>query len=185
MQHSAERYFYHFQACPDSLFMWVYVGINEYGQKDHPKKKKQNKNAIQLVYKDRTYDPQTKAGDVAIDIYVLGMRWWKDQHLGTRQIEDSLAAEAGYTHSSYLTATYSGSILEGAHVMVRMDSLNAHTTRVHYEFSLTFGKVLAAFISDNVWKDAIAWRFKIILANLVEYAETGEVRQKDHVWDDD
>lgn len=161
--------------------MWAYVGIDEYEQKGA--KKKQKRNAIELRYKDRIYDPQELTGDVAIDIYVLGMRWWKDQHLGTRQLWDEQPAKAG-RRRAHMTATYSGSILEGADIIFITDSIAPNQTRVQYEFSLVFGKMLAGFISDNVWNQSIAWRFKMILENLVEYAETGTVRPKKNQEDD-
>ena len=175
MLHAADRFFYHFQACPDSLFDWVYLGLEETDGMNA--KSKDSRDAIMLRYKDRKYDPQTRKGDVAIDIYVLGTRWWKDQHLGSEQLHfhpDS----ADYPLTAQLTANYSGSLLEGGDIIVRMTPLTENTTAVHYEFSLEFGKVLAALISDKMWKNAIAWRFDIILQNLVEYAETGTVLPK-------
>ena len=79
-----KRFCYEFQACPDSLFEWAYKNLGEPEVVESKDKSKESKDVIQLDYKDRTYDPKTKTGDVAIDIYVLGVRWWKDQHLGTK-----------------------------------------------------------------------------------------------------
>ena len=156
-----------FQSCPDSLYLWAYKGIEE----DNAETKgKESRSAIQLHYKDRVYDPISKVGDVAIDIYVLGSRWWKDQHLGTRYVL-SRPALAPYPLTAHMKATYSGSILHGAHFMMQMEPVSATDTRLHYEFSLTFGKVLAAFISDKIWQNAIEWRFVTILNNIVECAE--------------
>ena len=65
----ADRFCYQFQACPDSLFSWAYIGL---GEQDTTKQKtKESRDAIQLRYKDRVYDPKLKTGDVAIDIYHL------------------------------------------------------------------------------------------------------------------
>lgn len=157
-----------FQSCPDSLYQWAYKGIDEV-DKENPKHK-ESRNAIQLHYKDREYDPISKVGDVAIDIYVLGSRWWKDQHLGTRYVL-SQPAQALYPLTAHMRATYSGSILHGAHFMMQMEPLSDNETRIHYEFSLTFGKVLSAFISDKIWQNAIEWRFVTILKNIVACAE--------------
>ena len=171
------RFCYEFQACPGSLFEWAYMNLGEPEVKQTKEKSKESRDAIQLDYKDRTYDPKTKTGDVAIDIYVLGVRWWKDQHLGTKY---SLTRPAHAPHplTARLKATYSGAILEGGDWIFVMTPVSPTQTHLHYEFSLTFGRVLSAFISDKIWRNAIEWRFQIILENLIEYAETGTVVQR-------
>ena len=171
------RFCYQFQACPDSLFDWAYLNLKEHEEADTKKDTKEGRAVIQLDYKDRTYDPKTKTGDVAIDIYVLGVRWWKDQHLGTKY---SLTRPAHAPHplTARLKATYSGAILEGGDWIFVMTPVSPTQTHLHYEFSLTFGRVLSAFISDKIWRNAIEWRFLIILENLIEYAETGTVVQR-------
>lgn len=171
----AEKFCYQFQACPDSLFPWAYAGTGEAEVAES--KSKESRDAIQLLYKDRVYDPHLRTGDVAIDIYVLGVRWWKDQHLGTKYTLLK-PADRPYPVTSHMIATYSGSILEGGNFVLRMEPVTPTSTRVHYEFTLTFGKVLSAFISDKTWRNAIEWRLETILENLVECAETGTVRQK-------
>lgn len=172
----ADRFCYQFQACPDSLFSWAYVGL---GSQDTivKEKSKEGKDVIQLKYKDRVYDPKLKTGDVAIDIYVLGVRWWKDQHLGTKYVL-SRPAHASYPLTAHLKATYSGSILEGGDFVLRLEPISPTQTKVHYEFSLVFGRVLSAFISDKTWQNAIEWRLATILDNIIEYAETGTVQPK-------
>ena len=172
----ANRFCYQFQACPDSLFEWAYLGLGEKEIADA--KTKESRDAIQLRYKDRAYDPENKTGDVAIDIYVLGVRWWKNQHLGTKY-RLTRPANARYPLTAHMTATYSGSILEGGEFVLRMEPVSENQTRVHYEFSLVFGKVLSAFISVKTWNNAIRWRFATILDNLVECAETGTVKPKE------
>lgn len=170
------RFCYQFQACPDSLFKWAYLGLGE--EEVTESKTKESRDAIQLRYKDRVYDATLKTGDVAIDIYVLGVRWWKDQHLGTKYVL-TRPTHAHFPLTAHMTATYSGSILEGGHFIMRMEPVSPEKTKVHYEFSLTFGKVLSSFISDKTWKNAIEWRFETILENLVECAETGTVSEKE------
>jgi hypothetical protein len=173
---TADRFCYQFQACPDSLFSWAYVGLGE--QEDPNKEKtKESKDAIKLRYKDRVYDPKLKTGDVAIDIYVLGVRWWKDQHLGTKYVL-TRPAHSPYPLTAFMKATYSGSILEGGDFVLRMEPISPTQTKVHYEFRLVFGKVLSAFISDKTWHNAIEWRLATILDNIIEYAETGTVQPK-------
>lgn len=172
----ADSFCYQFQACPDSLFLWAYLGTGELEVAESDSK--ESRDAIQLRYKDRVYDAKLKTGDVAIDIYVLGVRWWKDQHLGTKYILQR-PANAQYPLTAYMTATYSGSILEGGKFILRMEPVSPTRTRVHYEFSLTFGRVLSTFISDKTWRNAIEWRFETILENLVECAETGTVLPKE------
>lgn len=171
----ANRFCYEFQACPDSLFEWAYLGLEE--SEETTSNSKEGRNVIQLRYKDRVYDPKLKTGDVAIDIYVLGVRWWKDQHLGTKYVL-SRPAKSQYPLTAHMTATYTGSILECGHFILRMEPLSSNETKVHYEFSLTFGRVLSSFISDKTWKNGIEWRFETILENLVECAETGTVKEK-------
>ena len=170
----SDRFCYQFQACPDSLFEWAYVDLGSQKEDPEVKKEKDSPNAIQLRYKDRMYDPSNKTGDVAIDIYVLGVRWWKDQHLGTKYVL-MRPAHAKYPLTAQMTATYSGSILEGGRFILRLEPESPTRTRVHYEFTITFGRILSAFISDKTWHNAIEWRLSTILDNLVEYAETGKV----------
>jgi hypothetical protein len=174
MLKTTNKFCYQFQACPDSLFPWAYAGTAE--EPTTVKKTKESRDAIQLDYKDRTYDPKTKTGDVAIDIYVLGVRWWKDQHLGTKY-SLTRPASSHYPLTAHLKATYSGSILEGGDWYFVMEPVSPTRTRLHYEFSITFGRVLSAFISDKMWRNAIEWRFVTILNNLIEYTETGTVQQ--------
>ena len=171
-----DSFCYQFQACPDSLFKWAYLGLGE--EEVQVAKTKESRDAIQLGYKDRTYDPKTQTGDVTIDIYVLGVRWWKDQHLGTKS-KLTHPEGAPYPLTKHMTATYSGSILEGGDFIMRLEPMSDNRTRVHYEFRLVFGKVLSIFISDKTWQNAIKWRFDTILENLVECAETGTVQPKD------
>ena len=170
-----ERYCYQFQACPDSLFLWAYLGMEE--REITESKSKESRDAIQLRYKDRVYDAKHKTGDVAIDIYVLGVRWWKDQHLGTKRVL-TRPANAKYPLTDHMTATYTGSILEGGDIIFRMEPISPTQTRLHYEFVLTFGRVLSAFISDKTWRNAIEWRLETICENIVECAETGTVQKK-------
>lgn len=170
-----KRFCYEFQACPDSLFQWAYLGLEE--KSDTMQTSKEGRTVIQLRYKDRVYDPKLKTGDVTIDIYVLGSRWWKDQHLGTKYVL-MRPANAQYPLTAQLSATYSGSILQGGKFLFRMEPISPNQTRVHYEFSLTFGRVLSTFISDKMWRNAMEWRFETILENLVECAETGTVTEK-------
>ena len=169
------KFCYQFQACPDSLFSWAYQGTGEADVQEA--KSKEGRDAVQLRYKDRVYDPANKTGDVAIDIYVLGVRWWKDQHLGTKS-RLLRPANAAYPLTAHMVATYSGSILEGGEFIMRMEPISENQTRVHYEFVLTFGRVLSSFISDKTWKNAMEWRFETILENLIECAETGTVQPK-------
>ena len=173
---TADRFCYEFQACPDSLFEWAYLGLDE--AEIVESSSKESRDVIQLRYKDRVYDPTNKTGDVAIDIYVLGVRWWKNQHLGTKYVL-SRPAKSKYPLTAKMTATYSGSILEGGTVLMRMEPISETQTSVHYEFRLVFGKVLSAFISDKTWQNAIEWRLSTIFDNLVEYAETGTVTTKE------
>ena len=114
---------------------------------------------------------------MAIDIYVLGVRGWKDTHLGTKY-RLLRPANAQYPLTAHMTATYSGSLLEGGDFVMRLEPISENQTRVHYEFRLVFGKVLSTFISDKTWHNAVEWRLETILENLVEHAETGTVKQK-------
>ena len=173
----AERFCYEFQACPDSLFKWAFRGTGSSQSANKTKQTKDSKDAIQLVYKDRVYDPKRKTGDVAIDIYVLGVRWWKDTHLGTKRVL-SRPANAQYPLTEHMTATYTGSLLESGDFILKMEPISSNQTRVHYEFTLTFGKVLSSFISDKTWTNAIEWRLERIFDNIVEFAETGQVTKK-------
>ena len=176
MLKTADKYCYQFQACPDSLFNWAYIGLGE--AEIAESSSKESRDVIQLRYKDRVYDARNKTGDVAIDIYVLGVRWWKDQHLGTKYVL-SRPAKSKFPLTAHLTATYSGSILEGGDIIIRMEPISENQTKVHYEFRLVFGKVLSTFISDKTWQNAIEWRLSHIFDNLVEYAETGTVVLKE------
>ena len=175
MLKTTNKFCYQFQACPDSLFPWAYAGTAD--EPTPVKKTKESRDAIQLRYKDRVYDAKNKTGDVAIDIYVLGVRWWKDTHLGTKY-RLLRPANAQYPLTAHMTATYSGSLLEGGDFVMRLEPISENQTRVHYEFRLVFGKVLSTFISDKTWHNAIEWRLETILENLVEHAETGTVKQK-------
>lgn len=175
----AELFSRQFQTQSDSLAKWAYAGINEHEKKgSSDKPTRESRNAIRLDYKDRVYDPVLRTGDIAIDIYILGARWWKDQHLGTKYMVTKQAYDPS-ARTAKLIATYSGSILEGGEFLFDLRPVDATHTRVHYEFNLTFGKILSAFISDKTWKNAAEWRFRMIIRNLIEFAETGTVKPKE------
>lgn len=173
----ADSFCYQFQACPDSLFLWAYLNMDDPEVKKKAKRTKDSRTVIELRYKDRAYNAQTKTGDVALDIYVLGMRWWKDQHLGTVYAQTH-PAHLPYPVTAHMTATYSGSILEGGNFIMVMEPLSPTKTLLHYEFNITFGQTLSAFISNKTWHNSMEWRFRTILENLVECAETGTVQRK-------
>lgn len=170
-----DSFCYQFQACPDSLFLWAYLGLEEHVDSAKQKRNKEGRDVIHLEYKDRVYNAQDKIGDVAIDIYVLGMRWWKDQHLITAFTTNS----DSYTTVAHLSATYSGSILDDGHIIYQVHPISDNETAVHYEFYVTLGGTLAAFISDKTWQNSAQWRFEAILENIIECAETGTVTMKE------
>ena len=121
---TADRFCYEFQACPDSLFEWAYLGLDE--AEIVESSSKESRDVIQLRYKDRVYDPTNKTGDVAIDIYVLGVRWWKNQHLGTKYVLSRPASllgeddshlqrfDTGRRHGTHAHGTYLGNADERA-----------------------------------------------------------------------
>lgn len=172
-----DSFCYQFQACPDSLFGWAYLGLEEVKTPANEEKTKESRDVIQLRYKDRVYDPIHKIGDVAIDIYVLGTRWWKDQHLVTQYVLTTHSIQNDMT--AHMAATYTGaSIMESGDFIMYMKPLADGTIQVHYEFRLGFGRILSLFISDKTWTCALQWRFVTILENLIECAETGTVQPK-------
>jgi len=176
LQHVVDSFYYQFQACPDSLFGWIYLGLEETPESKTEEKTKESRDAIQLRYQDRVYDPTHKIGDVAIDIYVLGTRWWKDQHLVTQYV---LTTSPNNFRKAHMTAKYSGtSILEAGDMIITMQPLADGTTKVHYEFRLVFGRILSLFISDKTWANAMQWRFETIFENVIECAETGTVQYR-------
>lgn len=180
-----DRFCYEFQSNPDELFKWAYLntdqppGTPKPVEKEKDAKKfdegKDGKDAIRLVYKDRTYNAEKHEGDVAIDIYVLGTRLFRDNHFGTYYTLQH--GKPGHvTHQ--LDATYSGSLLDGGIIRFQVDSIAPQQTRIRYTFNLTLGRFLAAFVSDKTWQNVGKWRFEVIFNNLVEYAETGKVIDK-------
>lgn len=161
-----------FQEDTDALFKWAFKGAEETGASVEEKKKKDNPDAIALRYQERTYNPQTKVGDLAIDIYVLGTAWWRNQHLGTQTYETVTP-----THTvDSMAATYSGSLLKGAYILWKAEKIDENHTRLHYCFSLSFGKLLTLFIGDKTWRNVAEWRLREVVDNVVEYAETGSVK---------
>lgn len=170
IEEAISQYFYQFQACPDSLFSWAYMGLGSVEPDPGPdapaekrKKSSNSPDALALVYKDRVYNAETREGDVAIDIIVLGTPWWKDQHLCTICEGDSMSA------------TYSGSLLEGGEIVFKVLPGQDGRTVVSYRFSLTFGRGLSLFITDKIWNNVIDWRLKQIFRNLMEFSEKGYV----------
>lgn len=168
MESTVSRFCYEFQADVDMLFEWAYLNTDG-GEEEKTGK---GKDAVRLEYRDRTYDPVAKTGDVAINIYVLGSRLVRDAHLGTQYSAHSYAPGK---LEQRLDATYSGSLLDGAMIRFEMDSISPVETAVHYTFSISFGRFLAQFISDKTWAGVAEWRLRAIFDNLVEFAETGTV----------
>lgn len=166
----SDRFAMEFQTNPDLLFDWAFLGTGDQGNGG------KGKDAIILRYKDRKYDAKKKIGDVAIDIYVLGAKMFRDNHLVTKY-------EAGSGKrmpvKNRIYATYTGSLLEEGEMVFRFDSISPTKTAVHYEFNITFGKFFSAFISDKTWKQVAVWRIERIFENFSEYAETGKVTERE------
>ena len=158
-----DKFFYQFQTGSDSLFQWVYLNTNGDGNYTEG-----GKDAIALKYTTAQYDPVTKKGDQAMDIYVFGSRMFPDRHLISQN------------HGLKITATYTGSVLEDASIVFHLDSIAPEKINVHYEFNLLFGYLASMFVSDKVWHGTIRWRLEQILANLIEYAETGTVKKREN-----
>lgn len=156
-----DRFFYEFQADSKALFDWAYLNTNGDGDTSN-----NGKDAVAIKYGVNTYDSITKTADQALDIYVLGSKMFPNRHLGT------------VNHGTYMTATYSGSMLQGADFTFVMDSIAPALTRVHGEFNFVLGKFLSMFITEKKWKMVADWRFRQVFANLIEYAETGTVLKK-------
>lgn len=169
MQGLADRFAYEFQTDVDKLFDWAFKGTGDCNTG-------KEKDAIILRYKDRKYDVKTKTGDVTIDIYVLGSRMFKDNHLVT--VYHPKETNGKGKKQSRIYATYTGSLLETGEMILQFDSIAPEKTAVHYEFNVTFGKFFSAFISDKTWRQVAEWRLKRIIGNIVEYAETGKVEDK-------
>lgn len=169
MRAIADRFAYEFQTDQEALFEWAFKGT---GDENSGK----GKDAIMLRYKDRTYDAQKRTGDVAIDIYVLGARMFKDNHLTT--VYEPKEKDKNGKPQSRIYATYSGSLLEGGEMIFRFDSIAPNKTAAHFEFNITFGKFFSAFISDKTWQQVAVWRIRTIFCNIKEFAETGKVKDK-------
>lgn len=165
----ADRFAYEFQASPDALFEWAFKGT---GDSNSGK----GKDANMLRYKERTYDAKKRTGDVALDIYVLGAKMFRDNHLTTVYQPKELLKNG--EKQSRIYATYSGSLLEGGEMIFRFDSIAPNKTAAHFEFNITFGKFFSSFISDKTWQQVAVWRIKTIFGNIKEFAETGKVEDK-------
>jgi len=157
-QHVIDKFFYQFQTNTDSIYEWAYCNTEGDGNDTEG-----GKDAIRICYNKALYDPITRTGDLGLDIYVMGIKMFSDRHILTTN------------NGCSLNATYSGSLLDDAHIKFTLDSISPELVRVRYEFNLVFGKFASMFVSDKVWHNAMRWRLEQVFANLVEYAETGKV----------
>lgn len=156
-----DKFFFQFQTNSDSLFQWVYLNTEGDGNKDEG-----GKDAIALRYGDAKYDPVTRSGDLAIDIYVFGAKMFADRHIYTQN------------YGTSMNATYSGRLLDNLDIIFHVDSIGPEQIRVRYDFKLRLGQMAAALVSDKTWHGAMRWRLEQLFANLVEFAETGTVTRK-------
>ena len=153
LQSVIDKFFYEFQTNPDNLFTWAYLNTEGDGDKN-------GKDAIVIKYVQTEYNALTREGDQTLDIYVLGSKMFPNRHLGT------------VNHGNRITATYSGSLLENAEIRFDLDSVAPAKTAVHYEVNFVFGKFFSLFITDKNWATIGQWRFGVVLANIINYAET-------------
>lgn len=152
LQTVIDKFFLEFQTNPDNLFTWAYLNTDGDGNTN-------GKDAIAIKYVKTEYNAITREGDQTLDIYVLGSKMFPNRHLGT------------INHGNRLTATYSGSLLEDAEIIFKLDSITPTQTAVHYEVNFVFGKFFSLFITDKNWASIGQWRFGIVLSNIIEYAE--------------
>ena len=160
-QHVVDSFFYQFQTgASDSLFNWAYLNTGGDGNTDEG-----GKDAVRLHYTTATYDAETRTGDQALDIYVLGSKMFPNRHLVT------------VSKGSRMDATYSGALLDDASIIFDIDSVGPSLTRVKYEFNIVFGRFVAMCVSDKTWHGAMRWRLEQLFKNFIECAETGMVTE--------
>jgi len=173
-----DRFAYQFQTDPDTLFSWVFsdtgsVGGEEDATCNGQKIDSKGKDAIFLDYKPGTYDPVKRTGDVLIDIYILGVLWYRDTHLGTIFTRE----QRNDSQFSHVDATYSGSLLDKGSINFYLTPLRDNKVQLTFTISLTFGRFFSYFISDKTWNEVASWRMAKVARNFVYYFENGVPEQ--------
>ena len=162
-----DTFVYQLQTDINALFDWAFVGTENQGDT-------KGKDAVAIVYTGNTYDAETRKGVLTFTIYLLGVPWFKNRELGT-VYRDSVVHDTRYAQ---LDITYSGSLLNEANGQFHTTAIDTRHTNVHFELNVVLGKFFSAFVTNKTWNEVAAWRIKMMIDNIKEYAETGKVEPK-------
>ena len=161
-----DTFMYALQTDINSLFDWAFVGTGNQGE---PK----GRDAVRVVYTGNSYEEATRTGLLTMNIYVLGVPWFKNRELES-VYRDSVVNDTRYAR---LDITYSGSMLQEANGQFHTTAIDGEHTQVHMELNVVLGKFFSAFVTNKNWKDVAVWRIERIVRNLKEYSETGKVNK--------
>ena len=161
-----DTFMYALQTDINSLFDWAFVGTGNQGE---PK----GRDAVRVVYTGNSYEEATRTGLLTMNIYVLGVPWFKNRELES-VYRDSVVNDTRYAR---LDITYSGSMLQEANGQFHTTAIDGEHTQVHMELNVVLGKFFSAFVTNKNWKEVAVWRIDRIVRNLKEYSETGKVNK--------
>ena len=162
-----DTFVYQLQTDLNALFDWAFVGTENQGDT-------KGKDAVAIVYTGNAYDAETRKGVLTFTIYILGVPWFKNRELGT-VYRDSVIHDTRYAR---LDITYSGSLLNEANGQFHTTAIDTRHTNVHFELNVVLGKFFSTFVTNKTWNEVAAWRIKMMIDNIKEYAETGKVEPK-------
>ena len=162
-----DTFMYAMQTDINSLFEWAFIGTGNQGE---PK----GRDAVRVVYTGNSYEEATRTGLLTMNIYVLGVPWFKNRELES-VYRDSVVNDTRYAR---LDITYSGSMLQEANGQFHTTAIDGEHTQVHMELTVVLGKFFSAFVTNKNWKEVAVWRIERIVRNLKEFSETGKVKSE-------
>lgn len=162
-----DQFVYEMQTDMNHLFTWAFIGTENQGDT-------KGKDAVAIKYVGNEYDAATRTGVLTTTIEVLGMPWFKNRKIGS-VYRDSVVNNTRYAR---LEITYSGSLLQAANGQFHTTPIDAEHTKLHFELNVVLGKFFSAFVTTKTWNEVAAWRIRMMVDNIIEYAETGTVKPK-------
>ena len=147
------------QQDPQLLSDWAFAGLGKQSDSE--------KNAIYLVWKDAEYSPEKKYSKLLLDVHVDEKPKFKDVVIES-QVDDTME---GKNRVIRVDIFYSGSLLDKAYGIFRIEPQADGTTVMAIETDIQFGWFFRIFVTKRIFSKNIDWRLERFVQNLKLTAE--------------
>ncbi|MBR1928142.1 MAG: hypothetical protein IJ834_00155 [Paludibacteraceae bacterium] len=159
------------------LFDWAFIGTGDQKSANDTVENEEvdEKNSVQLRYKETFYDPATRYGYVIVDVIVPKFHTFKNMKISSLYT-DSITQD-GVRHAR-IDIDYSGSLLKVANGTFHVRPISEKLTELQLDLNVRFGFFFNWFITLKTYKNLLEWRLDTIIGNMKQQAEEGRVTDR-------